>query len=67
MIDTDRNLCFRIEHTYEDGTTFTGHRWITTEDRAREFFQAIVPALFGGETARLIGPGGTIIMEADNR
>lgn len=68
MIDTDRNLYYRIVHTYDDGDTFTGRRWITTEDRARRIFAAsVAPRLFGGETARLIGPGGTIIDEASNR
>lgn len=65
--DPPRKLLFRIEHTI-DGDTFTGRKWITTEDRARTIFdRTVAPRLFGGETARLIGPGGTVLQEASNR
>lgn len=66
--DPPRKVLFRVEHTFDDtGDTFTGRRWITTEDQARTIFdRTIAPRLFGGETARLIGPGGTIIEEVSN-
>lgn len=66
--DPPRKVLFRIEHTFDDGGTFTGRRWITTEDRARTIFaRTVAPRLMSGETARLIGPSGTIIDEASNR